>query len=51
MGLLITPLARQDVIDLANYIARDNLDAELRFIDAVEHSSQRLSEMPELCSL
>jgi len=35
-----------DIIALANRIADDNLDAALRFFDAVEHTLGGLAEMP-----
>lgn len=35
-----------DVIELAEYIARDNLDAALRFLDRVEETIKGLAEMP-----
>ena len=36
----------RDVVDIADYIARDNLGASLRFIDAVERTVTGLAEMP-----
>ena len=31
-----TPQAREDLLGIADYIANDNLDAALRFLDAAE---------------
>lgn len=43
-----TPQARADLLQLANYIARDSLDAALRFLDAAEGAFQLLAQMPEI---
>jgi len=42
------PRAHEDIRELALYIARDNPDAALRFIDAVEATCTRLAEMPKI---
>jgi toxin ParE1/3/4 len=42
------PLARLDILELADYISRDSLIQAERFIDAVEASLQRLLDFPEL---
>jgi toxin ParE1/3/4 len=38
--------AKADVNAIADYIARDSLDASLRFYRAVEEAIERLAEMP-----
>jgi plasmid stabilization system protein ParE len=35
-----------DIIDIADYIARDSLDAALRFPDQVDATLRGLAEMP-----
>ena len=41
------PEVSSDIIGLADFIARDSLDAALRFFDATETTISGLSEMPE----
>lgn len=48
MKLIVHDEARFDVIDLAYYIAEDNIDASNRFIDALSASYIRLMDMPNL---
>lgn len=43
-----TPQARRDLLELARYIARDDMDAALRLLDAAEADMTQLSQMPEL---
>lgn len=43
-----TPQARQDILELAEYIAQGSLDNALRFLDAAEVDMARLAEMPGL---
>ena len=38
----------EDVYEIANYIALDNLQAALRFIDTVDEKLRLLSEFPHL---
>ncbi len=40
------PQADQRIIDYAQYIRADNLEAAVRFIDAVEAQIQKLAQMP-----
>lgn len=42
------PQSELDLAGLSEYIARDNPDAALRFVDAAERSLQKLADMPEL---
>jgi toxin ParE1/3/4 len=42
------PLAERDLIDCAANIAQDNIDAALRFVDAVEETVASLAENPML---
>ena len=46
-----TPQARQDLLELADYIARDSLDAAERFLDAAETAFHLLASMPEMGTL
>jgi toxin ParE1/3/4 len=50
MGTTITktPQARQDLAELAEYLAQDSLDAAERFLDAAEAAFRLLASMPEL---
>jgi toxin ParE1/3/4 len=41
-----TPQAWRDVVELASFIAEDNLDAAERFLDAVEQTFALLASMP-----
>ncbi len=53
MGSTITktPQARRDLIDLADYIARDSLDTAERFLNAAEAAFHLLANSPELGTL
>lgn len=51
LTLMMTPLAQRDIGEIADFIARDNLNAALRFIDTVEETCKNLAEMPELGTL
>jgi toxin ParE1/3/4 len=46
-GLRILPAADADVDETAEYIARDSLDAALRFYDAVDETYRQISEHPK----
>jgi len=46
--LLILPRAELDLDELAEYIARDNLDAALGLYTAADLAFQRLVEMPDI---
>jgi plasmid stabilization system protein ParE len=41
-----TPKAREDIDQIAEYIAADNLDAAIRFCLAIEDAAEKLAEMP-----
>jgi toxin ParE1/3/4 len=43
-----TPQAAADLIDIASYIAEDNLDAAERFLDAAEEAFTLLASMPSM---
>jgi len=45
-NLVILPQADQDIDNAFLYIARDNLDAAIRFLVAVRADARRLAEMP-----
>ena len=49
-ALRITPLAREDIIILAEHIAMDSIDAADRFLDAVQGTCEELVHMPEIGS-
>jgi toxin ParE1/3/4 len=43
-----SPRAEQDLNEIAEYILIDNLDAAVRFVDAVEETCANLADMPEV---
>lgn len=43
-----TPKAKDDLLDLASYIAQENLDAAFRFLDVAESAFNTLAERPEM---
>jgi toxin ParE1/3/4 len=45
-GIVRRPAARRDVLKAASHIAKDNVEAALRFADAVRETEELLSEMP-----
>lgn len=45
-----TPQARQDLLELAHYIAIDNLDAALRFLEAAEGAFELLARSLEIAA-
>lgn len=45
-----TPRAQDDIDEHAFCIAGDNLDAGLRFLDAIEHARNELARLPEIGS-
>jgi toxin ParE1/3/4 len=45
-----TPQARRDLLEIAGYIARDNFDAALRFLDAAEAAFELLARSPEMAA-
>jgi len=51
VSLRITPLARQDIVEAASYIAQDSLEAADHFLDAIETMCLELASMPELGTL
>ncbi len=46
--LVVRPLAKRDLDEQARYIARDNVEAALRFLDAAEGAFDRLRSLPEI---
>ena len=51
LPVIVTPKAQRDVLDIADYLAVQSLDAAMRFLDQAEASFKRLSQMPELGTL
>ena len=45
------PQAKRDIIEQAEYIAKDNPDAASQFVAALEEALQRLAHMPHIGSL
>ena len=43
-----SPKAEQDLNEIAQYILENNLEAALRFVDAVEKTCTGLVEMPDM---
>jgi toxin ParE1/3/4 len=48
--VVVRPLAKEDLDEQALYIAKDNVAAALRFLDAAESAFSRLSHMHEVGS-
>jgi len=46
-----TPRAKCDLVEIADFIAQDNLDAAGRFLDAAEAAFHLLANMPEMGTL
>lgn len=46
--IVIAPRAAQEIDRIAEYIAADNLEAALRFYEAVEKALGRLADLPGL---
>jgi toxin ParE1/3/4 len=42
------PAAKRDLIEQANFIALDNLEAALRFLDAAERTFASLARLPRI---
>jgi toxin ParE1/3/4 len=42
------PAAKLDLIEQADFIAQDNLEAALRFLDAVEKTFAQLARLPRI---
>ena len=42
------PAAKRDLIEQANFIAQDNLEAALRFLDAAEKTLTQLVRLPRI---
>jgi len=49
--IIVHDEARFDVIDIAYAISDDNVEASIRFIDAIDAAYRRLSEMPGVGAL
>ncbi|HEX8873071.1 MAG TPA: type II toxin-antitoxin system RelE/ParE family toxin [Nitrosospira sp.] len=47
----IRPRASSDIDDLADYIAQENLDAAIRFLDALQNTLELICGQPRLGSL
>jgi plasmid stabilization system protein ParE len=51
-GRVIRPaIVDEDLAGLAQHIARDNVEAALRFLEAAELAFQKLAEMPGMAGL
>lgn len=46
-----SPQARRDLIQIADHIAQDHLDAAIRFLDAAEAACEFLAQTPEAGTL
>ena len=49
--VIVTPKARQEILETADYIAEQSFESAMRFFDNVDASFERLSQMPELGTL
>lgn len=47
----LTEDARQDLFEIARYIANDNLTAAGKFLEFFEHACDMLSDLPEMGSI
>lgn len=43
-----TPRARKDLVEIADYIARDSVDAAMRWLDRMEQRLALLASQPEM---
>jgi len=46
--VIVTPKAREDIVEIADYLSRQSLEVAMRFLDRVEASFEQLARMPEL---
>ena len=46
--IIKTPAAKQDLWHIADHIAENNVDAAIRFLDAVEGAFSDLADMPKM---
>lgn len=44
----LTPEARSQVDEIADFVAEESVDAALRVLDALDDAFRRLAEMPEI---
>ena len=44
--LCFSPASRQDLVQILDYIAQDNPQAAVRFVDQIEQKCQSLAESP-----
>ena len=49
--VILTELAKEDILDIAAYLAGQSHDMGIRFFDQVAKTLERLEEMPELGTL
>lgn len=47
----VSPLADSDIDNYANYIAKDDVNAALRFFDEVQFAYEKIAEFPAIGSL
>lgn len=48
MRVTFAPAARLDLLEIADFIARDSVDTALRVLSEIEAAAQRLAENPEI---
>jgi plasmid stabilization system protein ParE len=48
MMVTMRPRAKRDLLELADFIAQDSLNAAARFLDAAEAAFHMLASMPEM---
>ena len=48
LRLVTTPIAQNDIDEHARFIAGDNLDAGLRFLDTIDRARDELAGHPEI---
>lgn len=47
-GFVLSPLSRQDLLDIWDYVALDNVDAADSLADQLEEAMKKLASMPEM---
>lgn len=45
---VLTPLAKEDLDEIYEYIRKDNPDAALRVLNSLRNAMRKLAEMPEM---
>ena len=46
--VIVTPKAREDIFEIADYLSGQSLEIAMKFLDQVEASFEQLAQMPEM---